>query len=255
MRCKGRSLLGFLIYSVCLPPAIAQNDPPESSEGRKLFQAMESKLEGSKTLAVAFDLQVKFQEPGVPETKAASYKGTWLFADENRARLDVNRTSPDPALFKSSISDGPEWWWYDLGSPPHRIHKRSLISNKDLIVTLVRAGVFIPTTPLPPVEAANTRDRFRLANFRLGPTEKIDGEVVRRIDFQLFLKGQDGSFDTSLWIARVASTPVRRVVTQKLFGAEGLIIKETYSKVVVDGTVDSKKFDMPPLTKDTIEER
>src|SRR5204863_6835882 len=152
------------------------------------------------------------------------------------------------------------------GSPPHLVNKPpgANLAN-DYRVSFARAGVYLPTLPLPPVEAAGPADRFPVTAFRFGPTERVRGRETRRVDYDLFVKGQtqpNGGpmpFPVQLWLEAETSLPVKRVVTQKLVDGAGtahagMVITETYQKSASGGAVDPKMFELPRVTGETIVE-
>jgi hypothetical protein len=110
---------------------------------------------------------------------------------------------------------------------------------------------------LPPVDATDVRDRFRFGNFRFGPAEKIGDRTAQRVDYDLFIKGQTQQngdampLAVSLWIDPATRLLLKRTVKQN-FGS--MLVTETYGKVVVNGQIDSKAFELPKLTSDTIVE-
>ena len=162
-------------------------------------------------------------------------------------------------MFKSLVSDGTRWWWHDKGSPPHLVNKKPWANlTADCLTELARSGLSLPTMPLPPVEAANSKERFPVSGFRLGPKEKVGEREAQRLEYQLFIKGQNGPtgeklpFPVTVWLDPRTCLPIKRVVTQDVLGVK---ITESYGKLVLDGEVEAKQFELPKATKDTIVEQ
>jgi len=235
-------------------PVLGLDDRASTSEGAKLFETLETRLLTAKTLSISFKVGVKLQEPGAPMTQSAKYEGMWSFADRGHTRLEINELTNERTLFRLTIADGSRSWWHDKGSPPHLVERKPESSNVEPRTFFTRAGVFLPTMPLPPVEAT-AKERFSLGKFRLGPKERVNGADARRLDFQVAIKGQEGAFESTLWLTADSNLPVRRAIVQKFRGAEGVSIVEDYPKVVVDQPADPKQFEIPAFTKETIVER
>jgi len=235
-------------------PAFGLDDRASTSEGAKLFETIETRLLTAKTLSISFKVGAKLQEPGGPTAQTAKYEGVWSFADGGRTRLEINELTDGRTLFRRTVANGNRSWWHDKGSPPHLVERRPASSNVEPRTFFTRAGVFLPTMPLPPLEAT-AKERFSLGKFRVGPKERINGADTRRLDFQVVLKGQEGAFESTLWLTPDSSLPVRRMIVQKFRGAEGVAIVEDYPKVVVDRPADPRQFEIPALTKETIVER
>jgi hypothetical protein len=110
---------------------------------------------------------------------------------------------------------------------------------------------------LPPVEVADSKGRFPVSGFRLGPTEKVGEREAQRLEYQLFIKGQDGPdgkpapFSVTLWLDPETLLPMKRVVLQEVLGIK---ITESYGKLLLNGKVDVRKFEMPKKTEETIVE-
>jgi hypothetical protein len=75
------------------------------------------------------------------------------------------------------------------------------------------------------------------------------------------VKGQKGSrgeefpLSVTTWLNPQTSLPTKRVVTCAFGGVSEMVIRESYRKVVLDGSVDGKKFEIPEPTAETIIEQ
>ena len=234
----------------------AAGDDPAKQQ----FAEMERTIIAAKSIDATFEIQVSLREAPGPGTKM-DLDGSLVLASGNRVREEIRERTAGRPLFKLLVSDGQKWWWHDKGSPPHLVNK-PLAANftTDSLATFARVGVFLPTLPLPPVPAANVRERFPVASFKLGAKEKVGEREAQRLDFDLFIKGQnrpDGSpmpFKVSLWIDPNTHLPVKRKITQTEAGAPSVIVTETYRKFGIDKAPNPKTFDLPERTPETIVE-
>jgi hypothetical protein len=232
---------------------------------KQLFDLMEQKVTAGKSVECAFEIKADLSEGRGP-TVTLDLEGFLAVADGNRARLEIRERTAARPPFHLVVSDGQRWWWHDKGSPPHLVNKSPGANlASDYRTSFARAGVFLPTLPLPPVEAAGPKDRFPVSGFRLGPKERVGTRDAQRVDYDLFVKGQtqpNGGpmpFPVQLWLDAETSMPVKRVVTQKLVDGAGkaltgMVITETYRKAVSGGAIDPKTFEVPKATGETIVE-
>ena len=248
----------FLVFlTVCVTRVSAQDKQPAGDDqAKQLFYKMESRLAKAKALECVFDINCEISEAS-EHGQAILLEGSLFLAEGNRARQEMNERTNGRPMFKLSISDGARWWWHDEGSPPHLVNSKPWASlNADYLTSLARCGLFVPTMPLPPVEAANSKERFPVSGFRLGPKEKVGKREAQRLEYQLLIKGQNGPageelpFPVTVWLDPKTSLPIKRVISQTVFG--GFKITETYGKLVLDGEVSANKFEFPKVTKDTM---
>lgn len=251
--------LVLIVLNACSTPAPSQDAKPAGDDrAKRLFQEMEERLAKAKTLECAFEIKNEFSAPGDPQTTLL-LEGSLFLAGGNQVRQEMNERTDGRPLFKSLVSDGAHWWWYDKGSPPHLVNKKPGDNlSADFLTALARTGFSLPTAPLPPVEAADSRERFPVSGFRLGSKEKVGKREAQRLEYQLFIKGQNGPkgevlpFSVTVWLDPQTSLPIKRVVTQTVLG---MSITESYGKLVLNGELDAKKFELPKETKDTIVEQ
>lgn len=255
--------LVLIVPASSTTPVLGQGSKPVGDDrAKQLFQEMEQRLAKAKSLECAFEIKAEWASGGDPR-KTMLLEGSLFLADGNRVREEMNERTDGRPLFKFLVSDGARWWWHDKGSPPHLVDKKPWASlNADFLTSLARAGFFLPTAPLPPVEAADGKDRFPVSGFRLGPKEKLGEREAQRLEHQLFIKGQKGpkgeelSFPVTVWLDPQTSLPIKRMLSLKFVGTKEpeLVITESYGKLVLDGEVNAKKFELPKKTEDTIVE-
>jgi hypothetical protein len=91
----------------------------------------------------------------------------------NRVRHEMYERTDGRTMFKLLISDGMRWWWHDKGSPPHLVNKKPGDNlSADFLTALARTGFSLPTAPLPPVEAVDSKERFLFRAFSLDPRKR-----------------------------------------------------------------------------------
>lgn len=265
-------MLRHLKYSLILVllagwvrPSLGQTAKPETDDrgkqtddrAKQLFQEMEARLDKARTLECDFDIDNDIAAPGDPATKLL-LKGSLFLAGKNQAREEIHERTDGLPVFHMLVSDGVHWWWHDKGSPPHLVNKRPGANlNAEFLTALARSGLSLPNFPLPPVEAPDSKERFPVSGFRLGAKEKIGQREAQRLDYELFIKGQNGPkgepapFSVTIWLDPETRLPMKRVILQKVLGIK---ITENYEKLSLDGKVDARKFDLPKVTKETIVE-
>jgi hypothetical protein len=239
----------------------APTDPGDRA--KQLFEAMERNVATGKSVQCNFEVKADLSEGRGP-AETLNLDGSLVVADGNRVRVEIRERTAGRPPFHLVVSDGRRWWWHDKGSPPHLVNKPPAANmSSDYRVSFARAGVLLPTMPLPPVEAAGPADRFSITEFRLGSEKRVGGREARRVDYNLFVKGQtqpNGGpmpFPVQLWLDAETSLPVKRVVTQKLVDGSGkaiagMVITETYQKAASGDAVDPKTFELPKVTGETI---
>jgi outer membrane lipoprotein-sorting protein len=244
---------------MAVAPAFGQATQPAGEErAKQMFDAMEQRLASAESLECSFELTAESREPGHPN-QALRLEGSLLLDAGNRHRLEINERSTGHELFKLLVSDGSRGWWHDKDSPPYLVNNKPPATlNADFRTSLARAGLFLPTLPWPPVDAADAKDRFPVSRFRLGPVEKVGDREARRLEYDLFIKGQRGPhgeempFPVTLWVDQESSLPVKRVVRQDMMGV--MVVTERYEKLTRDGPVDERAFELPKKTPDTLVE-
>jgi hypothetical protein len=201
---------------VAVPVVIPQGD----EKARQLFQKMEQQLGKAKTLECVFETKVE-NKGGERET--AFHEGTVFLAQGNQGRMDERP--------KGATKGG-----------------NSCPINAASLPLMARVGFGLYNAPWPPVEADGVDDRCPTLDFRLGDTEKIGEQEAQRLEYRFIIKGQkdqlgqEAPFSVTLWLDTTTSLPVKRVVC---WPTDGLTITERYTTLVLNGTVDPKKFDLP----------
>jgi outer membrane lipoprotein-sorting protein len=254
-----------LILLVTLAALLAASGPAlggdekasNDEEARRLFQRMEDHLASIKTLRC--DLTMKFEgsgEPGAPNL-SRELVGSLALAEGNRVRLELKKKTADasdlPGVpFWLIISDGTRELHQDSGTPKPLIHDKVPESlGADALTLLARSGLYLSTLPLPPVEAADNKDRFPVSEFKLGPKEKIGNRDAQRLDYRFDVKGQkqpsgeDAPLRASVWIDSKTTLPLKREFTWRFMGVPVMAVTESYEHSVTDEKLDAKEFEVP----------
>jgi hypothetical protein len=249
-----KHLICSLILGVLGAPgmrALAQ-DPKTSADDRakQLFQKMEERLAKVKTLDGTVEL--KWEITGKHPT-ALLLAGSLSLAEGNRTRLDLREQTEGRPLYQLLISDGCRAWYQDAELPkPQVASKVPANLNAEILTHLARSGLLPLNSPLPPVEVAESKERFSVSKFRLGPKEKIGEREALQLEYRLDIKdqkgpkGEDVPFAVTVWLDPATSFPIKRVSV--LAGepeGERLTITERYGKLVIDRPVDPRKFELP----------
>lgn len=213
-------------------------DPPRDddakNEAEKLFRTVEQKLAKAKTLECDFDVKID----------TLSYKGSLFLAEGNRARLEINEATKGRLMRCLIVSDGTRLSYQDNGLSHPKLEDTPKSLNADILTWMARPGVFLPQAPLPDVKADDAKDRFRVADFKLGSKEKVGEREAQRLEYRLTVKGQEDPFSVVIWLDLKTGLPVKRLVTSRTGGQETTMV-ETYGKLKLDEKVDVKKFDLP----------
>jgi outer membrane lipoprotein-sorting protein len=257
-RQKMHAIACVIVIMAAGSPALAQGTKPANGDAaNQLFQKMEDRLADAKTLQCMLEIKSEGSgEPGFPVRKM-EFVGSLALGEGNYVRLELTKTSAEAAdlpgvPFWLHISDGRRELHQDSGMPKPQItdHVAGNL-HADLVTLLARSGFYLPTLPLPPVEAADMKDRFPVSEFKLGPKEKVGEIVTQRLDYRFDVKGQkqpngtDASFRASVWLDANTNLPVKRAITWKLVGVEVISITEHYKNLVVDERIDPKEFELP----------
>jgi outer membrane lipoprotein-sorting protein len=248
--------LVFFAWMAAAVPAFGQAQKPSGDERAKhLFQKMEDRLASVKTLDSSLVIIAQISEG--TQTKQFDLVGSLTVADGDRVHIELKKKTADaddlPGVpFQRMISDGKRMLVQDSGMPKPMIHDKLPENFKTEILTeLARSGFFLPTLPLPPVEATDNKDRFPVSEFKLGPKEKIGDRETQRLDYRFDVKGQkepsgeDAPLRASVWIDLKTTLPLKRVITWKFMGAQAMAVTENYEKLVTDEKPDTAKFEIP----------
>lgn len=231
-----------------LSAAEAPQDTGADDEAAKLFGAMEEKLANAKSLQCEFKVEVDsdpLRERGEEHPQAVSYEGSLFLAVGNKARLEIEEQKADRPLRFKLVSDGARLSRQDCGMNHPQLGDAPQDLNAEILTWMSRPGVFVPQMPLPDVEAADGRDRFRVSDFRLGEMETVGERDAQRLEYQLAVKGQDIHLSISVWLDVETGLPVKRTVASAAGSGGTMTVTEVYKKLVLDEKTDATRFSLP----------
>jgi hypothetical protein len=212
--------------------AQGQGDNP----AEQLFRQMESNLSKATTVTLSFD--VNFEE-----IETGKLKGTLTSMSGNKARFEMRgKLAGERGLLM--VSDGTR-----IGGSDRDERQDTPKKFDELIRAFVsRSGVALASFVVSFEEKPKDLDAWGVSEFRLREKEKVDEQEVQTVEYQLTPKGATGAgkgpFTVVVWLSAETNLPVKRVITGKL-GERKLTITEAYSKMVLDGKLDEKQFELP----------
>jgi hypothetical protein len=115
-----------------------------------------------------------------------------------------------------------------------------------------RGGIFVPMYLAVEVspegekpKEADLNELLKVSGFKLRKKEKVDGKEAQVIEYMLTVASVGGvKINSTVWVDAKTHVPLKRLLTAKV-GDQELKVTETYSKVVVDGKIDPKTFELP----------
>src|SRR5262245_36378218 len=238
-----RLLIVQLVFLSVVLPALGQ----DGKEAEKLFRTFEKKLAAAKTVRIALEGSVVGIEdvPGV-----LKYKGTFVFAEGNKARFEMQVEMQGKKQAEKVISDGAKMIEEDPAdggkSGPNDVPKKFFEET---------LGFFKHGGPVAGhVFTSESSDgiryvaTFTASAFKLGDKEKIGKRDAQMIEYKLALKDAPKeaaklSFSEKLWLDVETNLPLKRVLTGKL--KKEFTYTESYSEFTLNPKVDAKLFELP----------
>jgi outer membrane lipoprotein-sorting protein len=210
-------------------------------EAGQLYCQMAADIEKAATLDVAFEVTV---DRGAKE----EYRGSLLVARGNRMRAEMREVTAGAAGGTRVVSDGTKVWADDqvgpATPPPGRL-------TEGLLASFGRAGVY-PTMfrtevvdPAAPPGNDDPVGRLRASGFRLRGKERVGARTAVVVEYEMQVgPGPGANFGITVWIDAETHLPLKRVVACEEDG-KTVMVTETYTRVVVNGEVAPKAFDLP----------
>jgi outer membrane lipoprotein-sorting protein len=213
-----------------------------TDDGEKLFRQMEAKMSKAKALDLSFDIAIEAGKGGM-------VKGTVVAMNGNKARLELVGELESKPIKMLMISDGTRM--KSTGSGEEGA-PRDTPKNLDEMIRamMTRAGVLLPIFMREPVEDGQKPKEFkpdeqvRVSEFGLGKTEKLGEQEAQVVEYKLNMKPAKEPFSVTVWIDPKTSLPLKRVLAGKMEDQK-MTVTETYTKLVLDGKLDEKKFELP----------
>src|ERR1700730_14697371 len=138
----------FIAWMAAAVPAFGQAEKPSDDERAKhLFQKMEDRLAGIKTLDCSLVISAQISEG--TQTKQIDLVGSLTVADGNRVHLDLKKKTAEaddlPGVpFQRMISDGKRMLVQDSGMPQPMIDEKAPESfNAEILTEFARRGFFL----------------------------------------------------------------------------------------------------------------
>jgi outer membrane lipoprotein-sorting protein len=214
-------------------------------DAEKVFQQMSDTLTRAKSFACRFEMKMEGAQG------KGAFKGRLVVAQGNKVRFEMDGKGGGKTTALLSVSDGSKTVTVDnKTTQPARDTLKNMA--KHVLTGTARGGVFVPMYLA--VEGAlegekpqetNIEDILKVSGFRLGKKEKVDGREAQVIEYLLAVASGGGEeINTTVWVDAKTHVPLKRVLSAKV-GGQALTVTETYSKVVVDGKIDAKTFELP----------
>ncbi len=236
---------------ICLTALLACADPGPSG-ARAAFDRMEQQILKCKSL------QVELQASTMVDKKPVTPKGRLLIAPGNKLRFELECIVSDKTEKIHIVSDGiNEQMIYGGGwSGIAQNTKKDL--GKTAFITLSRSGILtaislcvaytpgVPTAPDIPEQKGefDPEKIFPISGLKFGKKETVAGVEAQAIQYQIASRFLLEPIAATVWVDVKTNLPVKRVVILKHV-IETLTITEFYTKAVVDGLFDEKKFELP----------
>jgi outer membrane lipoprotein-sorting protein len=214
----------------------------EPNEAEKLFRDMEKKVTSAKSLECAL-------EGKISGANNLSIKGSLAFEEGNKTHLEMNNDFAGKATTYTIISDGTKMQASVDGKSQGKQDTPKELGEARKVM-FARAGLLVPFFSFsagPPDKAdkeLKVDDLFKVADFKLGKKEKIGDHEAQEIQYTLTTKTTKEPLTVHLWIDTKTNLPLKRVFTVPMGDNKGTMT-ETYSKLILDGKIDPKKFELP----------
>jgi hypothetical protein len=244
----------------------------EADQAEKLFRAMEKKIVRAKTLQSDFECRIDNAPLFV---FAGSGKGSMTLAEGNRFQVQVtisNSQDGKPVGKGMVTSDGRKLRLVGDETLPTQTTDTPKPSGALLRAAITRTGLFLPFYVLEENEIAVEED-FKVADFKLGSKEKIEGRQAQEIQYTLTIMRLPKALRqepvvVSVWIDTKTNLPLKRVMTITHITEEApccclrlvrwlcgsrtvkrttrtITYTETWSKLTLNPKVDAKMFQLP----------
>ena len=205
-----------------------------SAHAELVYRQSCGKVEKARMLDVAFEVAV---ERGGKEV----YRGNLAVADGNRLRAELRGGhGPDDRVVV--VSDGKRTAMNDVvdATPPPKG------TTAELLGCFGRGGAYptmFRTEVVGPGETPGiTPEQVRATGFEWRGAEQVGGRRAVVVGYRLGVKRE--SYGVTAWIDAETHLPIKRVFTCRE-GGRDVTATETYGRVVVDGKIDPRLFDLP----------
>jgi outer membrane lipoprotein-sorting protein len=203
-------------------------------KARELFDKMERKLTGAKTLKVEVDAKLE------DDSGKSSLKSTLWIAAGNKLRAEYQAKLDGKEEKVTIISDGNKLIMNqaEFGSEESDTPKNL---QEDMSLALARVGVYpasIFMVQVNKVKSTKARETIKVSDLKLGKREKINDRETQAFEYQVTYPMGEGRAKVTLWVDVKTNLPIRRVLTAKGTYTENLTFQ-------VNLKIADEKFQLP----------
>jgi outer membrane lipoprotein-sorting protein len=227
-------------------PAHGADDP----DAKALLARMDANITKAKSLQAELDMTALSDK-----TEFLAMKGRILVASGNKLRLELRGKAQGKPSEATFVSDGirMRFRWGDDSNDPTQETDQDL--GATVLGSMARTGIAAPLFFVVEVTSSKDppkKDRFDLdkmfavSDVKLGKKEVVNGVEAQAVSYTVTIKfgSKADAYPTTVWIDPKTNLPVKRVLTGVESGKNNTIT-ETYSRIVIDGKVDEKEFELP----------
>jgi outer membrane lipoprotein-sorting protein len=206
--------------------------PAQGNEAEKFFRVMEEKIKAAKAVEVTFDIEMKGKGKG----EEGKLKGSVLFTKDNKARLKMSGNEMGKETTIEMISDGKRMKMADSSETIAKAEEEPTRAKLHGLLSAIVSGPGLTAYDLLQVQNA---PKFRLVNFRTGPTEKVGGRDAKVVTYKVILMG--GASQVTLWIDAETMLPVKRLMVAEGDDGKSCRFTETCN-FNLDPRIDARLF-------------
>jgi outer membrane lipoprotein-sorting protein len=162
------------------PVVLAQND---EKEAEKIYRDFEKKLASAKAYKFAFT-----SEEAQTKLPSVSRKGEVFIAAGDKLKITFQGKEGNNPFSATFISDGKVFRSTLISNDETTVKTRAAVENQTVVFTdlLARAGMTYNLRPSGGLaKTPNVGQNVKLINFRLAGKERIDGQEVNIVEYDL----------------------------------------------------------------------
>ena len=212
----------------------------EGKEARALFDKMEQKLLGAKTVSVKLRTEVLGERLG-----RGNLEGTLVLEQPKKVKVVLKGFLDNQGRNMELTSDGKATKWFvtgfgDGGGPA------TALMNPNILVWLSRGDVFSGLYMGMGLEWAeagiDAKKELKAFGFKMGEKGKVGKVDAQAIEYKVHSREADANYSVTLWIDATLYVPLKRRIA--VSGNRG-DITETYSEYKIDSPVPASIFTLP----------
>lgn len=207
------------------------------NEAEQLFRKMEAKLLKARTLECAFEVKMAGGDG------SGEFKGSVALAEGNKLRVELAGKFGEKGGTLTIVSDGVKIVIIDSDVPTPKTDDVPKALNERASAVTARAGAFMSVGLVmdPQAKDATVDELLKVAEFKLGKKEKLDGRDAQIIEYKLTPKDENPG-TVSIWLDAKTNLPLKRLIAIE---SDKLTVTETYTKLTLDEKIDPKTFELP----------